>query len=91
MSEEELDVEDDPTDDLAKAMKERYQLAVYLLTNLYYAVPVVSSVLDILNLSIVARYRGVGNLKDACEQCFENQRSFWCAQTVSPILLLFVR
>ncbi|EIE22807.1 hypothetical protein COCSUDRAFT_47705 [Coccomyxa subellipsoidea C-169] len=48
MSEEELDVDDDPTDDLAKAMKER----------------------------------GVGNLKDACEQCFENQRSFWCAQTV---------
>lgn len=48
LSEEMVDVENDPTDDLVKAMKER----------------------------------GVDNLRGACTSCFDNQRSFWCAQTV---------
>ncbi|CAL8470810.1 g10352 [Coccomyxa elongata] len=48
LSEEMVDVENDPTDDLVKAMKDR----------------------------------GVDNLRSACSSCFDNQRSFWCAQTV---------
>ncbi|BDA45605.1 hypothetical protein COCOBI_07-3920 [Coccomyxa sp. Obi] len=48
LSEEMVDVENDPTDDLVKTMRDR----------------------------------GVDNLRSACSSCFDNQRSFWCAQTV---------
>lgn len=29
--------------------------------------------------------RGVDNLQSACSSCLDNQRSFWCAQTVSGL------
>ena len=28
--------------------------------------------------------RGIDDLESACPECFENQRRFWCAQTVRP-------
>ena len=32
----------------------------------------------------VPLHRGIDDLESACPECFENQRKFWCAQTVRP-------
>ena len=31
--------------------------------------------------------KGLGDLKDACPTCFNNQRALWCAQTVPKYAL----